>query len=594
MRSLIRWYARGTDPAHYLALTAPVRGRIRVAALVQCCSAVFAFAALYFLWSTVVGITGSQEAPLGPWPSIWLSGAASVGASLLMFSAYAISHFADVKAQADIRTRILDTLGAVAMRWFITGSGGKTLDVVTAKVADIHAALAHGRLEIIYGIGLPLAGYVWLLSLDWRLALAALVPGVVVLVHAHLSAGAIDAERAIGIKRRADLVDAALEYTKDPGLTRALLHTRTGAGDIGTISRELETIYHRVIATTPGPSRWAQHLSDSLAILAGTVLLGGWMTLQGWLSATDLLAFVIVSGVLSAGLTQLQMARWALSNSYQAANEIAKLLSQPALSGSGAGDSTVISGAPAIEFDDVRFGYEDARTTIHDVSFTIERGTVTAIVGASGAGKSTIVSLLARFFDPSSGSIRISGVPLGDLSTNELYRRVGFVLQRPGIVTASIADNIRLGHPGAPDSQMHQAARQARIHERIMELPKAYDSIVGLDVTLSGGEAQRIALARTLLNAPDILILDEPTANVDQASEATLNLAIKEAMEGRTTVVISHRLRSITDADQILVFDRGRIVAAGTHDRLIESCDAYRTQWAQLPEDSTHASVARG
>lgn len=586
MTRLIRWYARGADPADYLVLTAAVRWRVRAAALVQCCAVALAFLAVYFLWLAVVRFTDHAAADRsGPWLAIGASGAAAVGAAISMFGAYGISHFADVAAQDRIRAQILDTLGGVPLRWFITGSGGKTVDVVTAKVADIHAAVAHGRLEVIYGIGLPLAGCVWLSTIDWRLAVFALVPGAIVLVHAHLSAAAVDAERAVGVKRRADMIDAALEYVRDPALSRALLHTRVDGGGIPAIGRELEAVYRRVIGTVPPASRWAQHLSDPLGVLLATTLLGGWMTLAGRLDPGGLLAFVLVSGTLSAGLSRVQMSRWALAISYQSATEIMNLVRQPLLSASGCGDTTFVAGAPAIALIDVRFAYDDTTTALDGVSLAVEPGTTTAIVGASGAGKSTIVALLARFFEPESGEIRVNGVPLADLSPDELYRRVGFVLQRPGIVTASIADNIRLGSSAAGDASIHAAARQAGIHDRILELPAGYDSIVGADVALSGGEAQRIALARTLLNAPAILVLDEPTANVDAAAESALNATIKTVTAGRTTLVITHRLRSIVEADLIAVVDGGRIVATGTHAELLATSEVYRRQWVELGRD---------
>lgn len=585
MKSLVKWYARGTDSDDYRVLTTPVRGRVRAAAALQCFSVGCAFAAIYFLWSAVCFFVEPERAGFGLWMSIVVSGVSAAVSSILMFGAYGISHFADVRAQSEIRADIVDALGSVPMSWFISGSGGKTIDVVASRVSDIHAALAHGRLEIIYGAGLPIAGFAWLLILDWRLALVSVVPGLVVMIQAQLTAEALDAERAVGLGKRADLIDAALEYVKDPSITRAHLHAREEGGEIVSLAKELEFIYHRVINTQPPLSRWVQHLSDSFAILMLTVLLGGWMSLQGWLGIPELLAFVIVSVALAGGIAQLQFARWALSNSYKAATEIADLLESPRITGSGAADNDWVLGAAAVEFDSVSFGYGDSVSAVDRISFSADVGTVTAIVGASGAGKSTIVSLLARFFDVSSGSIRVNGVDVDDLSTDELYRRVGFVLQRPGLVTASVADNLRLGNPSASVSHMHEAARKACIHDRIMELPNGYDSLIGTEVALSGGEAQRISLARTMINDPSILVLDEPTANVDSESEAELNAAIRAAMSGKTVIVVSHRLRTLVDSDQILVLDAGRIVDAGTHDELMTTSHLYRMQCAELDGD---------
>jgi ATP-binding cassette subfamily B protein len=205
-------------------------------------------------------------------------------------------------------------------------------------------------------------------------------------------------------------------------------------------------------------------------------------------------------------------------------------------------------------------------------------GTVTALVGASGAGKSTLAALLARFWDPTGGRITIGGVDLREIAGDELYRHVGLVLQDVRLLRASVRDNIRLACPDASDEQVEAAARAASIHERITRLPQGCDTIIG-DGALSGGETQRLAIARTLLADTPVIVLDEATAHADPDSEAAVQDALSHLAVGRTVLVIAHRLHTIVDVDQIVVLDDGQVAQTGTHAELLEQGGRYAELW---------------
>jgi ATP-binding cassette subfamily B protein IrtA len=221
---------------------------------------------------------------------------------------------------------------------------------------------------------------------------------------------------------------------------------------------------------------------------------------------------------------------------------------------------------------------------INNVCLTLEPGTITALVGPSGSGKSTLAALLARFHDVGSGAIRVGGRDIRELSPDDLYTQVGFVLQDSELVSGSVAENIALAVPDATTEQIEAAARQAQIHDRILRLPEGYRTRLGPDSTLSGGERQRLVIARAILADTKILVLDEATAFADPESEHLVQRALSRLAIGRTVLIIAHRLPTITTADRIVVLTDGTIVEAGTHDQLLAAGGRYRELWqADLP-----------
>ena len=229
-----------------------------------------------------------------------------------------------------------------------------------------------------------------------------------------------------------------------------------------------------------------------------------------------------------------------------------------------------------IEFDDVSFGYTPDRLILKNVSLTIEPGQIAAFVGPTGAGKTTIISLLPRFYETSSGSIRIDGEDVKEFKLKSLRRQLGFVLQETLLFRAPIWQNIAYGRPSATREEVIAAAQLANAHEFIEEMPDGYDTMVGeRGVTLSGGQRQRIGIARAVIRDAPILILDEPTSGLDAASEAVVFDALHRLMAGRTCIVITHRLATIRNAHVIFVLKDGRIVERGTHEELLRGGGLY-------------------
>jgi ATP-binding cassette subfamily B protein len=272
--------------------------------------------------------------------------------------------------------------------------------------------------------------------------------------------------------------------------------------------------------------------------------------------------------------------------------EMFGLLGQPAEVTDAPDARPLVVRAGNIEFDQVRFGYEPTREILKDVSFTLAPGQKLALVGHSGSGKSTIGRLLFRFYDVTSGAIRIDGQDIREVTQSSLHAQIGVVPQDTVLFNDTIRYNIAYGGENASDDEVVNAAKAARIHDFIMSLPEGYDTTVGeRGLKLSGGEKQRVGIARTLLKNPPILILDEATSALDTQTERSIQESLAEMGQGRSVIAIAHRLSTIADSDQILVLDDGQVVERGTHDELLEAGGVYAAMWQrQVMEGEDFAS----
>jgi ATP-binding cassette, subfamily B, bacterial len=359
--------------------------------------------------------------------------------------------------------------------------------------------------------------------------------------------------------------------------------------------REFEATHHALIKlqlreTLVG--RWFM-MTIQIFMTIGPMLVyfyGGYLLIQGELTVGAIIAFVALLSRLYGPVTQLSNIHIEVTRSFALFGRIFEMLDadQEITDEHNAPELQVTDGR--IVFDRVHFAYQPETVILHGISLTCEPGSVTALVGPSGAGKSTITNLIPRLFDIQSGSIRIDGKDIRSVSQQSLRAHIGVVPQEPYLFNASIADNLRYAKPDATDEALIAACTAAYIHDFISELPEGYNTLVGnRGIKLSGGEKQRLSIARVILKDPKIIIFDEATSSLDSLSEAYIQKAMDPLLKGRTAIVIAHRLSTVLRADHVIVLEKGNIVERGTHQSLLDQqglyAQLYETQFL-VPERS--------
>jgi ATP-binding cassette subfamily B protein len=481
------------------------------------------------------------------------------------------------QVEHDLRLESYAHVQSLDMAWHEARPTGSTLAVVNDDINQLERFLDSG-VDKLWQVALNvvLVGAVFAAS-SWTLTLLAFLPIPVIVV------GSLWFQRRLTARYAA--VRAAV--ARISGLVSANL------GGIATIKtftaedRELERVreasehYRRTNAEAIKASAAFVPLIR-MAILVGfttTLLLGGWYALDGRLEVGLYSVLVFMTQRLLWPLTSIGEVLDLYQRAMASVRRILALLAEEPLTRPGPRSLERVRGE--LELHGVRAGYGDGPDVLVDVDLRIPAGEVHAIVGATGAGKSTLLRMLLRFADPRAGRVTLDGVDLRELEWETLRGRIGYVAQDVFLFEGTVADNIAYGAPGASPEQIRRAAEQAAADEFIDRMPDGMQTWVGeRGVTLSGGQRQRLALARAILRDPAVLILDEATSAVDNETEAAIQRSLAEVTEGRTTVLVAHRLSTVRHADRIWVLDRGRVVEAGTHDELVARGGVYADLWA--------------
>ncbi|OHT96307.1 ABC transporter ATP-binding protein/permease [Mycobacterium syngnathidarum] len=567
--------ARGTWRAQGAGrLLAPLKTPLIVSGVLQAIITLIQLAPFVLLVELArVLLTGAEESRL--WTlgltAVWLLGlGALLGAGLTLWL-----HRLDAKFARELRTRLLTKMSRLPLGWFTARGSGSIKQLVQDDTLSLHYLVTHAIPDAVAAVVAPVAVLVYLFTVDWRLALVLFIPVLTYLVL--MSVMTIQSGAKIGQAQRwADRMSGeAGAYLEGQPVVRAF-----GGAASSSFRRRLDE-YIGFLVGWQRPFTGKKSLMD-LVTRPGTFLwliaaVGTPMIIGGSMDPVDLLPFLLLGTTFGVRLLGVGYGLGGIRGGMLAARRIQNALDEADLS---LHEHPGQPGASAaVVFDGVTFGYRPSVPVIQDVSLTLRPGTVTALVGPSGSGKSTLAALLARFHDVDSGSIRLDGTDIRSLSADELYRRVGFVLQDTQLVAGTVAENIALADPEADQGRIEQAARDAQIHERILRLPQGYQTVLGASSALSGGERQRLTIARAILADTPVLILDEATAFADPESEYLVQQALNRLTKDRTVLVIAHRLHTITHADQIVVLDGGQIAETGTHEELLAEGGRYHQLW---------------
>ncbi|MBF6134686.1 ABC transporter ATP-binding protein [Nocardia otitidiscaviarum] len=507
-----------------------------------------------------------------------IAGAVGLFVRLLCTTASAgIGHLLDGRIQLWLRRRLAAHLGTVPIGWISRRRTGELATVVGPDVSAVHPLLAHAPGELVNAFVVPLVALAYLVTVDWRLTLISLIPVVLaVAVVPLMLTPTRQREQQDRDAAMARIAAAAVEFVQGIAVVKAFGGGQRAHHAFRTATAEFADVFRRWVLGLSGPAA-AVSVALSPPFVLLVILVGGAALITGGsLAPADLLPFLLLGLGLTAPVAALGHGFDDLVEARAAFGRIRNVLAVPPLS------------TPAhpkrprghrVELRGVRFGYDDDHEVLRGIDLTLEPGTVTAVVGPSGSGKSTLAQLLPRFFDPTHGRIRLGGVDLRDIDSRDLHASISFVFQDVRLLRASIAENIALAVPHADRDAVVRVARLANIHDRILELPRDYDAVVGVDVQLSGGEAQRISIARALLADAPVLVLDEATAFADPRTEHAVRDALAALAGDRTVLVIAHRLETIADADAVVVLADGQIVESGRPADLLARGGRFATLW---------------
>ena len=550
------------------------RGKIVLSVL---CAIISVVAGLIPYWSVYQIITlfiGGSPVMAEVWKWCWIG----LGAYAIRFLLYGIStslsHISAYTILENIRLTLAQRLMKAPLGTVIGESVGKLKSVLVDRVETIELPLAHMIPECISNLLLPVAVFVYLVCIDWRMALAMLVTVPLAFIAFAM------------MMKNFNMVESSIEYLRGMQVVKAfkqegvsIAGIRKAYNDSKKINIKIEVEYMPFNCL---------HLFSLKAASIAIVAVAALLTYNGSMELPTMLMLDMFSFMIFGSVEAMNNAAHVLEVIDATLDKLDGIEHADIIDKDGKDISLQNTD---IAFRDVTFSY-DKVPVLRNISFSIPQGSTTAIVGPSGSGKTTICNLIARFYDVDSGEVTVGGEDVRNMTCDSLLRNISMVFQKVYLFHDTIENNIRFGNPSATQEEIIEAAKKARCHDFIMALPDGYETVIGEGgSTLSGGEKQRISIARAILKNANIVILDEATASIDPENEHLIQQAISELTIGKTVIVIAHRLATIEHADQILVVDKGQVVQKGTHQQLVQQEGLYR-RFITIREQAEGWSIA--
>ena len=501
----------------------------------------------------------------------------AVGAAraLFMSGRRLISGRQALGVEFDMRNALYAKLLRLSFGFYDRHQTGQLLSRATVDLQTVRFFLGYGLVFFFQNVLTIVAATAIMFIVSWRLALVATaVTPLIVIIAYRYSSVAHPVLRDVQ-QKMADVANVAEENIVGVHVVKSFAQE---GNELEKFSDRTERVFDRSIDANKQRALYVPLLSFlPLIMQAGVLLVGGRMVANGTLDFGTFFFFNILVVMLVMPLRMLGMWVGQSQRATASGERIFEVMDEPEEISERLDATEMPTGNGEIRYEHVTFEYAPGRPVLHDVDLELEPGKTVALIGHTGSGKTTLASLVPRFYDVTEGRLTIDGVDVRDVKLESLRREIGIVSQDPFLFSATVRENISFGRPDATDEDIARAARLAQAHEFIERLPEGYESVIGeRGITLSGGQRQRLAIARALVMEPRILLLDDATASVDATTEAKIRLGLREAMKGRTTIIIAHRLSTISLADELVVLDGGHIVGRGTDEELLQTNAVYR------------------
>jgi ATP-binding cassette, subfamily B, bacterial len=493
----------------------------------------------------------------------------------LMLGRRLISGKQALDVEMDMRQGLYSHLVRLSFGFYDRHQTGQLMSRATVDLQGVRFFLGYGLIFFFQNLLTVVSVSVVLFFFEWRLAFVvlAVTPFLVALAYRY-SRVAHPTLRDVQ-QKLADVATVAEENIVGVHVVKAFAQE---PAEEEKFRGRNEALFGQTIRANRQRATYVPLLSFlPLLAQAAVLLVGARMVARGTLSTGSFVAFNLYLGMLVTPLRSLGMWVGQAQRATAAGERIFQVLDEPEDVADRPGAPDLPPGEGAVRFEDVSFSYLPGRPVLEHLDLALDAGTTVALIGHTGAGKTTLASLVPRFYDVDSGRVLVDGVDVRDVTLGSLRSSVGAITQDPFLFSTTVRENIAFGRPDLSDEDVERVARLAQAHEFVERLPQGYQTVIGeRGITLSGGQRQRIAIARALAVDPRVLILDDATASVDATTEARIRAGLRQVMEGRTTLIIAHRLSTIALADEIVVLDSGRIRARGTHDELLETSSVYR------------------